>query len=67
MRGMCVLGEWACHVGLYIIILIGGLDTWISVCHLGWFRLLVDEKDDFKNNFQILGTKFAKKSIMGLK
>ena len=57
----------ACHVGLYIIILIGGLDTWIFVCHVGGFRLLVDGKDNFKNDFQILGMKFAKKSILGPK
>lgn len=40
---------------------------WISVCHVGGFRLLVDGKDDFKNYLQILGIKFAKKSILGPK
>ena len=28
---------------------------------------MVDRKDDFKNDFQILGMKFAKKSILGPK
>ena len=35
-----------------------------SVCHVGGFHLLVEGKDDFKNDFQILGMKFAKKSIL---
>ena len=38
-----------------------------SVYHIGGFHLLVDKKDDFKNDFQILGIKFAKKSILGPK
>ena len=38
-----------------------------SVYHIGGFRLLVDGKDDFKNDFQISGMKFAKKSILGPK
>ena len=38
-----------------------------SVYHIGGFHLLVDGKDDFKNDFQILGMKFAKKSILGPK
>ena len=38
-----------------------------SVCHVGGFHLLVEGKDDFKNDFQILGMKFAKKSIFGPK
>ena len=40
-----------------------GLDTWISVRHVGYFHWLVDDKDDF----HFLGMKFAKKSILGPK
>ena len=57
-------GEWACHIGLYIIILISRLDTWISIYHIRGFHLLVDRNDDFKNNFQILEMKFGKKLIL---
>ena len=38
-----------------------------SVRHVGYFRWLVDDKDDFKNDFIFLGMKFATKSIFELK
>ena len=37
------------------------------VCHVGGICLLVHGRDHFKNDFQILGMKFAKKSILGPK
>ena len=38
-----------------------------SIKHVGYFRWLVDDKDDFKNDFLFLGMKFATKSIFGPK
>jgi len=38
-----------------------------SVRHTGFFRWLADGKGHFKNDFLILGMKFATKSILGLK
>ena len=38
-----------------------------SVCHVGGFLLLVHSRNHFKNDFQNLGMKFAKKSILGPK
>ena len=38
-----------------------------SVRHIGCFRWLVDDKNDFKNDFPFLGMEFATKSIWGPK
>ena len=38
-----------------------------SIRHVGYFCWLVDDNDDFKNDFLFLGMKFVMKSILGPK